>query len=199
MSSTIKRFATLMLLIVIAACVTINVYFPEAAVERAADRFIQDVIGSESASDEQASTAPAPRGFAARLGDWLVPSAHAQDQARADIDIRTPQITAIKERMAQRHDQHLKAWYEAGAIGFGNDGLVDIRDRGAVGLSERRQLEEVVAAENADRRAVYREIAVANGHPEWEDQIRETFADRWVANAREGWYYRDADGTWKRK
>ena len=46
-----KRIARHALLLgvtaVLVACVTINVYFPEAAAERAADRFIQDVIGPE--------------------------------------------------------------------------------------------------------------------------------------------------------
>lgn len=179
------------------ACVTINVYFPEAAAERAADRFIQDVIGdAEPAESAAISPGRAISGALARLGDWIVPSAQAQS---ADLDIENPQVDAIKQRMAQRHREHLAAWYEAGAIGLGSDGLIEVRDRSAVSLSARRQLEQVVSAENADRRAVYREIAVANGHPEWEEQIRRTFAERWIANARPGWYYRGADGQWARK
>ena len=146
------------------ACVTINVYFPEAAAERAADRFIQDVIGdAEPAESAAISPGRAISGALARLGDWIVPSAQAQS---ADLDIENPQVDAIKQRMAQRHREHLAAWYEAGAIGLGSDGLIEVRDRSAVSLSARRQLEQVVSAENADRRAVYREIAVANGHPE---------------------------------
>lgn len=122
--------------------------------------------------------------------------AHAQNP---NIDIDTPQIQAIKDRMAQRHREHLAAWYDAGAIGFSNDGLVEIRDRSAVSLAERRNLERVVGEENADRNAVYREIAIANGHPEWEDDIRQTFARQWIANAKSGWYYQTQDGTWTQK
>jgi uncharacterized protein YdbL (DUF1318 family) len=58
---------------------------------------------------------------------------------------------------------------------------------------------QLVAEENRDRDAVYREIAVANNHPEWEAQIRETFAKQWVASARAGWWYQAADGSWKQK
>jgi uncharacterized protein YdbL (DUF1318 family) len=187
---------------VAAACVTINVYFPEAAAEQAADRFIRDVIGPEPEPQAGALPSPVPapqeRSLVAALVtaafDVLIPSAHAQS---ADIDIESPQINAIKARMAERHREHLAGWFDAGAIGFTNDGLVEIRDRSAVGLAERRTLEQVVAAENADRNAVYREIAVANGQPDWEDQIRETFARRWIANARPGWYYQDASGRWQ--
>jgi uncharacterized protein YdbL (DUF1318 family) len=46
---------------------------------------------------------------------------------------------------------------------------------------------------------VYREIAIANGHPEWEADIQKTFAREWVSNARKGWYYQDASGAWVQK
>ncbi|WP_376695265.1 YdbL family probable chaperone protein [Wenzhouxiangella sp. EGI_FJ10305] len=179
---------------VLAACVTINVYFPEAAAEKAADRFIRDVLG------EDVPAAPSTEPQAARTS-WLhalspVGTAHAQSP---DIDIDTPQIQGIKERMAERQRQHLAAWFDSGAIGFTRDGLVEIRDRSAVSLSERRNLERVVGEENSDRNAVYREIAIANGHPEWEDDIRTTFARQWVANARSGWYYQTPDGEWTQK
>ncbi|WP_376690351.1 YdbL family probable chaperone protein [Wenzhouxiangella sp. EGI_FJ10409] len=178
----------------LAACVTINVYFPEAAAEKAADRFIRDVLG------EDVPAAPSSEPQAARTQWWHalspVGTAHAQSP---DIDIDTPQIQAIKERMAERQREHLAAWFDAGAIGFSNDGLVEIRDRSAVSLGDRRNLERVVGEENSDRNAVYREIAIANGHPEWEDDIRKTFARQWIANARSGWYYQTEDGSWTQK
>lgn len=187
-------------LAVLAACVTINVYFPAAAAERAAEKFIEDVLAEpqkEGALFEPLRPADRPVWLAAlAVLDFLVPSAHAQ---QAEIDINTPQINAIKARMAERQQRSLAALFEAGAIGFTADGLVTIRDRSAVPLSERRNLETVVADENRDRKAVYREIAVANGHPEWEQEIQQTFAREWVRNARPGWYYQEADGTWRQK
>jgi uncharacterized protein YdbL (DUF1318 family) len=195
-----NRFVSLMmigLVMFLAACVTINVYFPEAAAEQAADRFIQDVLGEDQeapTSDvEPSETAPAT-GF--QFSDLFVSRAWAQSP---NIDVNTPQIQAIKQRMAERHQAHLAGWFEAGAIGLSNDGMVEIRDRSAIGLADRRNLERVVGEENADRRAVYREIAVANGQPGWEDEIRQTFARRWIANARSGWIYQQDDGSWARK
>lgn len=183
-----------------AACVTINVYFPAAAAEQAAERFVGDVL--EEAPEDSALFDPTHTPgkllylAAGGLLDMMVPSAQAQ---QPELEINTPQINAIKARMAQRQRDTLGAWFDAGAIGFTSDGLVSIRDRSAVPLSERRNLESVVADENRDRKAVYREIAVANGHPEWEQQIQETFAREWVQKARSGWYYQDAGGGWKQK
>lgn len=191
------RFLSLLtigLVMTLAACVTINVYFPEAAAERAADRFIQDVLGEDGRADQAPPPPPPATGF--RVSDLFFASAWAQSP---NIDIDTPQVQEIKQRMAARHREHLAAWYDAGAIGLSNDGLVEIRDRSAIGLAERRNLERVVGEENSDRRAVYREIAVANGRPEWEDEIRQTFARQWIANARAGWIYQQADGSWTRK
>ena len=200
MTTSIKWLLATLLALVTVACVTINVYFPEAAAERAADRFIQDVIGAPSEAGPDGAAVPnsgsMASGLIAGFVNVLIPSAHAQ---QADIDIQTPQISQIQNRMRARHQSHLAAWFDAGAIGLDNDGLVQVRDRSAVGLSERRELEQLVREENADRNAVYREIAVANGQPDWQDQIRDTFARRWVANARSGWYYQTADGSWVQK
>lgn len=188
------------MLFTVAACVTINVYFPAAAAERAAEKFVDDVLG-EPAKEGQLLDPPALQTnviliAAARVVDFLVEDAQAQ---QAEIEINTPQINAIKARMAERQRLQLDSMFDAGAIGFSNDGLVTIRDRSAVSLSERRGMESVVADENRDRKAVYREIAVANGHPEWEKEIQQTFAKEWVRNARKGWFYQNAQGAWQQK
>ncbi len=169
----------LSMLFTLAACVTINVYFPAAAAERAAEKFVGDVLGepNEEGSLFNPLDLPANVVLIAAVGlvDFLISDAQAQ---QAKIEINTPQINAIKERMAQRQRQHLDSMFNAGAIGFSSDGLVTIRDRSAVPLSERRSLESVVADENRDRKAVYREIAVANGHPEWEKRHPEDICQR---------------------
>lgn len=188
------------MLLTLAACVTINVYFPAAAAERAAEKFVGDVLGESTDESRLLNPLEPPSGVmliaAANLLDFLVADAQAQ---QAEIDINTPQINAIKARMAQRQRQHLDSLFDAGAIGFSSDGLVTVRDRSAVALSERRTIESIVADENRDRKAVYREIAVANGHPEWEKDIQDTFAREWVRNARKGWFYQDSSGAWRQK
>ena len=196
----LNAFLFLGLVFTLAACVTINVYFPAAAAERAAEKFVGDVLGETKEEGRLIHPLDPPSGVmlmaAANLLDFLVADAQAQ---QAEIDINTPQINAIKARMAQRQRQHLDSLFDAGAIGFTSDGLVTVRDRSAVPLSERRTIESIVADENRDRKAVYREIAVANGHPEWEKDIQETFAREWVRNARKGWFYQDSGGAWRQK
>jgi uncharacterized protein YdbL (DUF1318 family) len=93
----------------------------------------------------------------------------------------------------------LSGYYRSGAIGFDNNGMVAVRDLGAVPLPERGKLRQLVADENRDRNALYREIARANGHPEWESDIRNTFARVWVQEAGRGYWYQDAGGQWRQK
>ena len=124
----------------------------------------------------------------------LLGAAHAQ----SNLEIDTPAIAALKQSMQQRHAR-LAPLYASGAVGLAADGGVKLRDAAAVPLAQRAQANALLAAENADRASLYREIARANGHPEWEAQIRATFAAQWVEQARPGWYYQDAAGVWKQK
>jgi uncharacterized protein len=117
--------------------------------------------------------------------------------AQADLDINTPAINALKASMQGRHSQ-LAPHYNSGAIGLTKDGLIAIHDATAVPLKDRGGINNLVAAENADRSALYKEIASANKHPEWEGGIRDSFAGRWIDKAQSGWWYQGAGG-WAKK
>ena len=196
-----KKIVLMLAVAVLTACVTINVYFPAAEAREAAREFVEEVIG-EDAIEQGTETAPVngERGAfvspVERVLDFFIPLAHAQS---ANIDIKTPAIQAIQARMAQRFQSQLQAHFDSGALGFTRDGLVVVREPGKLPLSARVGVNQQVADDNRDRNAVYREIAVANGHPEWEGQIREIFASQWIASARSGWWYQDNGGTWKQK
>lgn len=191
-------------LLLLSACVTINVYFPTVAAERAADRIIDDVWGPEA---QQRSNPPEEEGepqsqrlerqdqpMAMRVLNRVVPTAHAQ----ADLEVETPRIRELTSRMRDRHSD-LRAHYESGAIGLTNDGLLSIRDQSAIPLADRNRVRNLVEQDNNDRRALYREIAEANNRPDWEGDIRRTFTERWQRRLPDGWYYQDSRGNWRQK
>jgi uncharacterized protein YdbL (DUF1318 family) len=128
----------------------------------------------------------------------LVGIGTAYAQSQPDITIKTPAIQAIQARMAERFDAQLRAGFDAGALGFSDDGTIVVRDAAKLALKDRVTVNQAVADDNRDRKAVYREVAVANGHPEWEAQIRDVFAKQWIASARPGWWYQSG-GAWKQK
>ena len=182
------------------ACVTINVYFPAAAAEQAADKIIEEVWGDDATKTgtEQSSDAGYIHGITTRttyaIVAWLVPAAHGQ---QANLDISSPTIGKLESSMRARHAK-LLPHYNSGAIGLTSNGLVAVRDAKAIPLAQRKSVNQLVADENRDRKALYREIAAANGHPEWESQIQDTFARRWIDRAQKGWYYQSGGG-WRAK
>jgi uncharacterized protein YdbL (DUF1318 family) len=199
------RFKFALATLLIGACVTINVYFPAAAAEKAADQLI-DRVKSGAATEAPATTPPTsslrqeePSILVVALGRTLallIPAAHAQG---ADLDVNTPQVRALTASMTTRFGE-LSKYFDSGVVGLTNDGLIEVRDPNAAPLAERATVKRLVAEDNRDRAALYTEIARANGHPEWEGDIRKTFARRWIERgAKTGWYYQDASGQWVQK
>ncbi len=195
--------------LLVAACVTINVYFPAAAADKAADQVINDITGgskSGTTTPPQGSLVPATSGeepnfLLAAVGQALyvlVPAANAQD-ADAALNVSSPAVTRIKQSMGARFGE-LEKFFASGAIGLTKDGMVDVRDLNAVALPDRATVKRLVSEDNADRAQLYSEIAKASNHPEWEADIKKSFAKRWVATgAKPGWYYQGDDGSWKQK
>lgn len=191
------------LAVALVGCVTINVYFPEAAAQKAADKFVDNVLGEPTPDAKPADKPARPakdgthRQPSAMLLDLLIPAAYAADTP--DVRIETAATEAIRARMRTRFDGTLGALFDSGAVGFTRDGMVAMRDAAKLPLSQRAQANAALADENRDRAALYREVANANGHPEWEAQIRATFARTWIDKAHTGWYYQDASGAWQKK
>jgi uncharacterized protein YdbL (DUF1318 family) len=201
----------------LAACVTVNVYFPAAAAEQAADRIIDTVTSQQQKPND--NTAPktppnsrlAPGAIATPMGaeqpvllaaagallNLLIPAAEAQGSP--NLDVSGPEIRAVTGSMQQRFSQ-LQKYFQSGVIGLTTDGLIAVRDQNAVPLAERAVVTRLVTEDNRDRETLYAELAKANKHPEWEPDIRRTFARRWVERgAQTGWYYQDNGGKWVQK
>jgi uncharacterized protein YdbL (DUF1318 family) len=195
---------SLFLLLFVTACVTINVYFPAEAAVKAADRIILDVYGKVPEQQQKPAAPAEPTSWLAPSSvpgravtivlDWLVAPAHAAP----DLSIDTPAIRQLTASMEGRMQQ-LAPHYASGAVGMTADGEIVLRDQKLVSLQDRNKVRDLVAQENRDRSALYAEMARANDHPEWEAEIRATFARRWVDNARAGWWYMDKSGGWKQK
>ena len=239
-------FKLLALSCLLAACVTVNVYFPAAAAEQAADRIIDTVTSQQKSNENSTPPKSPPQSRAAPVGEQptlasttvgttqplstatrasaghavpvaavarteqpmllaaagallnlLIPAAEAQGSP--NLDVSDPQIRAVTASMQQRFGQ-LQKYFAEGVIGLTTDGLVAVRDQNSVPLAERATVTRLVTEDNRDRETLYAELAKANKHPEWEPDIRRTFARRWVERgAQGGWYYQDAGGKWVQK
>ncbi|MGH7795745.1 MAG: YdbL family protein [Candidatus Binatia bacterium] len=180
------------------ACVTVNIYFPAAAVERAADQIVKETWGGPG---EPGKTAPQPQSryfdlpsVIASLG--FVGKAHAQE---ADINVSNPAIRALKDSI-KRRSEAIKPYMDRGNVGIAQDGLLAVRNNDGLNLKERAESKQLIDAENRDREALYAEIAKANNIPnENVPKIKSIFAKSWIEQARPGWWIQDSQGSWKKK
>lgn len=115
-----------------------------------------------------------------------------------ELTIKSASIDAIAKSLSLRYSL-LTEHFESGQIGFTHDGLIALREPGALPQAMRAALELLVSEDNKDRGTMYREIARINGRPDWESNLRGVFAQRWISRAPHGWYYRESGGRWVRK
>jgi uncharacterized protein YdbL (DUF1318 family) len=145
--------------------------------------------------------APPAKGPSSRLLDRLKSFSFLPGEAYAQVNINvsTPAIRAVKDAMKGRYGQ-LKTFYDKGAVGENANGLLDLRDAGALSLPERGQVGGLVQQENNDRQTLYGEIATANKlGSEAIPQIQKIFANSWRDQSQPGWWVQNNGGAWERK
>lgn len=192
-----KKKIFFFLALFLSACVTVNIYFPAAAVQRAADKIVEETWGepgSGGVKEQPKSEYLGPRLAYASVA--IVPEAFAQE---ADINVSNPAIRALKDSIKNRSDS-IKPFMDRGAAGISHDGLLVIRNTDGLNLKERSEIKQLVEAENRDREALYTEIAKANNFPrEAIPKIQAIFAQSWIEQAKAGWWVQDVARNWKRK
>lgn len=193
-----KRWLIGGLMVLLVSCVTVNIYFPAAAIQKAADQIVDDVRKAPEQKPEQKQGPGSERKSdldrvrVVRLG---LSEAHAA----VDVNVSTPAIRGLKASMANRFAQ-LQPLYAKGGIGETNDGLVAVRDTGALSLKEKADLNRLVDEENRDRRALYAEIVKANNlAPAQVADVQRLFANSWRAKSASGWWIQQDSGQWVKK
>lgn len=186
-----------------AACITVNVIFPEAAIKDLSKQ-IEEQVRKEAAAKAAEPKPPeppadAPKQSSSLLDSFLgVSSAYAQDVAAPEVS--SPAIRKIIESRASRLAS-LNAFKTQGAVGENNQGLLEVRSLDALSdLKARAELQRLVRAENADREELYKAIAAAKGVDASQiSKIRETYAATLRDNAKPGEWIQKPDGAWAKK
>ncbi|MBI5017036.1 MAG: YdbL family protein [Deltaproteobacteria bacterium] len=191
-------------LLAIAACVTVNIYFPAAQVEKTAEKIVGDVY-----KEGQGEPAPPPQPPAEKPHSSLEPAARerwawnwlgpAEAQAEEATSVSNAAIRALKDQIAQRH-RELLPYYQQGQLGITKDGYLEARDTAGLPLPQVAALRRLVDADNGARRQLYQEVARAlNLKPEQTRQVEEIFAKQWRDKAQPGWWVQADGGQWAKK
>jgi len=196
----------------LAACITINVYFPEAAIKELSQQ-IEDEVQRKAAGEPSPTPTPVSTptpvaqpggGTAASLLGWVVSlgatTAYAAQDEVAAPEITNPAIRKIIDSRAARLDA-VNALKAKGVIGESNQALLVIRNLDAIqGLRERADAQKLVKDENADREQLFKEIAAAkNVDLNQLPKIRATYAETLREKAKPGDWIQLPDGSWVQK
>lgn len=199
-----KKFSTIIVSLLIlgfAACVTINIYFPAAEVQKAADKIVSDVRSTGIDTRQDEGTQQEQKDKESLLIINQLTAIFLQRPAFADMDIEltTPAIRSIKESLKNRFSQ-LKPFYDDARIGENNQGALEIRNLEGLGLKEKSLLIKLVEEENKDRTNLYKEILIANNLGiEHLKEVQNIFANSWRNDAPKGWWIQTDEGVWKHK
>jgi uncharacterized protein YdbL (DUF1318 family) len=181
-------------LLIALACITVNIYFPEATVKQAAAEIVDEIRKTEA--EKKAPDAlsalfePAPA-----LRFTLVPAAYAQEAT----SVSTPAIRALKDSMRNRFPT-LKPYFDAGNVGETNKGQLEVRDETGLNLQAKAALRNAVKDENDDRARLYAEVAKAlNIEASQIEKIQKIFAEEWAKSAAAGWWVQGESGAWAKK
>lgn len=178
-------------LVLALACITVNIYFPEATVKQAAAEIVDEIRKTDAGkkAPEPVARLSGPAAFS------LVPAAYAQEAT----SVSTPAIRALKESMKARFAS-LQPYFAAGNIGETNKGRVEVRDETGLNLQAKAALRNLVKDENGDRDKLYAEVAKAlNIEASQIEKIQKIFAAEWAKSAAAGWWIQQEDGAWVKK
>jgi uncharacterized protein YdbL (DUF1318 family) len=172
---------TLVVTLGIWACVTINIYFPAEKVESVAGEIVSEVRGQKS--EEEDNSKEKEDSEEKEKSSWFRDTVLALWGSTAWADevttVSNPTIRALKNAMKNRYPL-MKPFYQKGMLGEGNDGYVSLKNASGLGLKERRDLNNLVEAENKDRQKLYQEVSKAlNIDPSQVNKVAEIFAKEW--------------------
>jgi uncharacterized protein YdbL (DUF1318 family) len=195
-------FSVLTVLAIIAGCVTVNIYFPAAKVEKTAEKIVDEVYKEKT---EPPSQEPAGKPHSFNERDIIHSIARlarfGPEQAAAEeaTTVSNAAIRGLKDQIGQRH-QELLPYYRQGQVGIDKDGFLEVRGTGGLGLPQVASLKRLVSADNAARRQLYEEVAKAlNLKPNQVSQVQKIFAKQWRDKAEAGWAVQADNGQWGRK
>lgn len=144
------KLATLVAFALATSCVTVNVNFPETAVQRASDDFVHDLYKEKDKTEVESE----PSSLTANSN--TTPTAE-------EFNTKTPKAKALRKSMRSRAAA-LMEWKRKGVICEAANGLPVFKDPVKAG-DQASAVAKLVKAEKKDREELYEEIEKTNKQP----------------------------------
>jgi hypothetical protein len=120
--------------------------------------------------------------------------------AQINLDVSNSAVQKIRERIADRADKITKL-KDNGAIGEEANGFLKAREVPDQPLAAKKEIRDLVVAENEDRSALFREIVLAAGLTEKDlENVAAAYAKKMRQSAADGhWIQHPASKAWVQK
>jgi uncharacterized protein YdbL (DUF1318 family) len=130
----------------------------------------------------------------------VICGALAAGEPKVDLNVQNPAIQALQKRMNERAAK-IEQWKDKGAIGEEVTGLVKQLAIASHGLAEKKEVRDLVVAENEGRYALFRELVLANNLQEKNlDAVASAYAKTKRQNAAASHFVQDpASKEWVKK
>jgi hypothetical protein len=200
------RFLAAVLCFIMASCavITVNIYFPEKAVQEAYKDLEKDLMKQNKGMDQNKDQGkPESSIIFEFVGTALAQDAGLAERITETIKKMPYVVEAYREMGARIAD--IDRLRDNGAVGEGNSGLLVVRE-GTLSPGDKKLLD----AENENRRTVMNGMAQAiikiNRAQLNEENLKqvmpqavEQFAALRRDSAKKGWWIQSPDGNWRKK
>ncbi len=181
------------------SCVTVNVNFPEGAVQQATEDYVKELYKLKA---EEKNTIPDKQTVDPLKKDQGALNfvfsfgilAHASPQFKID----SPEAKQIQVRQAKRLDKIDKD-KKNGFLGESAQGLLVLRQSEKIKPLLMKKIDQLIKEENSDREALYRQVLKDNNlTSEQLVMIRQNFSKSFQESSPTGTWI-ESDGKWKQK
>ncbi|MGE4291743.1 MAG: DUF1318 domain-containing protein [Desulfovibrio sp.] len=183
------RIQAAVVLLLVTACVTVNIYFPAAEIKKDAESVVKDVYGIEGPS--------APKGENPTEGSWLNIFAPKEAFAQDYRSLSNSVTRGIGQQLKQLYPQ-LRPYLLAGNMGFDNDGFAVLRDKSGLNMQQVGEINRLATQDKQLKTQLYQEKAKAAQTPDKVAQVQAIYADVWKGFAEPGTWIQNG-GSWKQK
>ncbi len=189
-----RKFVVGLFVFILTACVTINIYFPAAEVQKTAEEIVKDVRGADAGKLDK--PAPETRKDAGPVS--MIIGCSSAWGAR-ELDVSNATIRTLKSRIKQNYPL-LRTWMVKGVLGESYNGFIVMKNDGGLNLKARVAAKRVMQEENSNRKALYNAVAQALNIPSSQvARVGRIFAQQWQRAVPRGTWVETAPGKWVRR
>jgi uncharacterized protein YdbL (DUF1318 family) len=197
-SATLAALAALACALAATACVTVNVNFPEATVQKASDDYVKDLYRAKEKGRIEPAVTPQASASPTAGSSWFIANAMAAE-IPSSFRMDNAAISAVKQSQAGRIGQ-IAAAARAGQVGETNDGKLAVDPGNTLKPLLKKGVQPLVDAENKDREKLYKEVIELNSMSKNRlKDVEKSFSRSFQDAAPAGTWLQDESGKWAQK